>query len=193
MHLSKQHRISLAARLRAELQLRLCRLGGGRIEWTGKPLFFEGRPILRAREGTIALGRDFRMRGGPTRTRLIASGGGRIVTGDYVGVNFGSEINATRLITIGDHTAIGPYAAIHDTNFHPVSEGEEVKVAPVEIGANVWIGRQVTILPGVTIGDYSVVASGAVVVHDVPPRTLVAGNPARPVREVEASDGWQRI
>jgi acetyltransferase-like isoleucine patch superfamily enzyme len=82
---------------------------------------------------------------------------------------------------------------IFDTNFHPLGKGEEVRSGPVEIGRNVWVGRHATILPGVTIGDHSVVAAAAVVVRDVPPRTLVAGNPARPVREIEAPDDWQRI
>ncbi len=112
--------------------------------------------------------------------------------GDYVGINFGSEITAECLVTVGDRTRIGPFVTIYDTSFHAVNEGEETKIAAVEIGSNVWIGRQAMILPGVTIGDHSVVASGAVVTRDVPPRTLVAGNPARVVGEVRAADDWWR-
>jgi acetyltransferase-like isoleucine patch superfamily enzyme len=193
MDLSKQHGISLLARLRAELTLNIHRRGGHDIEWTGKPLFFEGWPVFRAREGTIRLGRDFRMRGGPTRTRMITRAGGRIETGDYVGINFGCEITSEVLIKIDDYSSIGPHTTIYDTSFHPVSEGEEIRKAPVEIGKNVWIGRDVLILPGVTIGDHSVVASGSIVVKDVPPRTLVAGFPAKPLREIEASDDWRRM
>jgi acetyltransferase-like isoleucine patch superfamily enzyme len=193
MPLSKEHRSSLAARLRAELSLRLHRLGGHDIESTGKPYFYEGWPIFRAREGTISLGRDMRLRGGPTRTRLITRDGGRIETGEYVGINFGCEITSERLIKIGHYTSIGPHTTIYDTSFHPVNEGEEVRTGPVEIGKNVWIGRDVLILPGVTIGDHSVVASGSIVVKDVPPRTLVAGFPAKPLREIEASDDWRRM
>lgn len=51
--------------------------------------------------------------------------------------------------------------------------------APVKIGHDCWIGARVTILPGVTIGDYSVVAAGSVVTKDVPPYSMVAGSPAR--------------
>jgi acetyltransferase-like isoleucine patch superfamily enzyme len=194
MPLSKEHRTSLLARLRADLWLWVHRLGGHAIAWGDKPFFFEeGWPVLRAREGTIKLGNFCRLRGGPTRSRLITRDGGRIVIGESSGINFGAEITATQLIEIGDHAAIGPNVTIYDTNFHAVSEGEAVKTAPVKIGDNVWVGRHVMILPGVTVGDHSVIASGAVVLRDIPPRTLVAGNPAKPVREVDASDGWQRL
>ena len=127
------------------------------------------------------------------RTRLITRAGGRIELGDRVGINFGTEICAEHLVKIGDDVAIGPHTAIYDTNFHPVGEDDEVTFGPVEIGSNAWIGRQALILPGVTIGDHSVVASGAIVVRDVPPRTLVAGNPAQVVREIVAGEGWRRL
>ena len=127
------------------------------------------------------------------RTRLIARPGGRIELGTRVGINFGSEIYSEHLVRIGDDVAIGPHTTIYDTSFHPVGEGDEVTFGPVVIGTNVWIGRQVLILPGVTIGDHSVVASASVVTRDVPPRTLVAGNPARAVREIEAGDDWRRL
>ena len=56
------------------------------------------------------------------------------------------------------------------------------------IGNNVWIGGSVSIIGGVTIGDNAVVAAGSVVIRDVPPDTLVAGNPARVVRRITAKD-----
>ena len=189
--LSAEHRESLVARARAELSLRLARARGEKIEWAGKPLFHEGWPIFSAK-GSIVLGLDSRLRGGPVRTRLVARPEARIELGDYVGMGFGSEITAAQLVRIGDHTRIGPMVTIYDTSFHPVDEGEEIKAAPVEIGNNVWIGRQAMVFAGVSIGDHSVVASGAVVTRDIPPRTVVAGNPAKVVREVRASDGWWR-
>jgi acetyltransferase-like isoleucine patch superfamily enzyme len=60
------------------------------------------------------------------------------------------------------------------------------------LGDNVWIGRAAIVLPGVTIGDHSMVAAGSVVTKDVPPRVVVAGNPAKVVREITASDEWRR-
>jgi maltose O-acetyltransferase len=59
------------------------------------------------------------------------------------------------------------------------------KAAPVRIGNDVWIGGNVTILPGVTIGNNVVVAAGAVVTKDVPDNSLVGGVPARLIREIE--------
>ena len=57
--------------------------------------------------------------------------------------------------------------------------------APVTIGNNVWIGANVTILPGVTIGDDAVIAAASVVTKDVPAKALVVGSPARVIRTVE--------
>ena len=62
----------------------------------------------------------------------------------------------------------------------------------MRIGSNVWLGRGAIVLPGVTIGDHAVVAAAAVVARDVPPRTVVAGNPATSLRTLEASDDWRR-
>lgn len=190
--LSPERRTALAGRGRAELGLRLARARGRELSWSGKPFFFEGWPIFLT-DGPIDLGLNCRMRGGPVRTRLITRGGGRIVFSARVGINHGVEITAEHLITIGDDSGIAPHVTISDTNFHPLGEGEEVKSGPVEIGSNVWVGRQALIMPGVTIGDHSIVASGAIVTRDVPPRSLVAGNPARVLREISASDGWRRL
>ncbi|MCW2988515.1 MAG: maltose acetyltransferase [Solirubrobacterales bacterium] len=189
---SAEHRTSLAARGRAEVMLRLCRARGQELQMTGRPYFYEGWPIIRA-EGPILLGEECRLRGGPVRSRFVARSSGRIEIGAHAGFNFGAEVYSELGITIGDYSSIGPFVTIYDTSFHPVDEGGKVHAAPVEIGENVWIGRQVLILPGVTIGEHSVVASGAIVTRDIPPRTLVAGNPARPLREVKASDGWRRM
>jgi acetyltransferase-like isoleucine patch superfamily enzyme len=191
--LSPEKRTALAARAWAELGLRLARARRREIEWSGKPLFWEAcRPIFRT-DGPIDLGADCRLRGGPTRTRFITRGGGRIELGDGVGMNYGCEITAEHLVKIGDATGFGPLVVIFDSSFHPLGEGEEVKSGPVVIGANVWVGRHALILPGVTVGDHAVIAAGSVVARDVPPRTVVAGNPAKPLREIQAADDWRRI
>ena len=70
---------------------------------------------------------------------------------------------------------------------HPVDPGKRrtyITVEPIKIQTNVWIGTAATVLPGVTIGADSVVAAGAVVNHDVPPATLVAGVPATVIRHL---------
>jgi acetyltransferase-like isoleucine patch superfamily enzyme len=61
----------------------------------------------------------------------------------------------------------------------------EVETAPVRIGSNAYIGFDVMVLPGVTIGDGAIVGSRSVVSEDVEPHTVVAGNPARPVKRLQ--------
>ena len=71
--------------------------------------------------------------------------------------------------------------------FHtPAWRWENSEHAPIVIGDNVWIGEYSAILKGVTIGEGSIVASHSVVTKDVPPYTIVAGNPARIVKHLEA-------
>ncbi|SMB91509.1 Hexapeptide repeat of succinyl-transferase [Thermanaeromonas toyohensis ToBE] len=82
------------------------------------------------------------------------------------------------LISIGDNTIIGYNATILSHEFLP----REYRLGKVEIGSWVLVGANVTILPGVRIGDGAVVAAGAVVTQDVPPGALVAGVPARVVK-----------
>lgn len=94
------------------------------------------------------------------------------------------------LITIGDRCVISHYVKIlvHDFSLDRVEERanglsdiEYSMRAPVHIGAHCFIGMGATLLPGVSVGDGSIVAAGAVVAKDVPPDTVVAGVPARPL------------
>lgn len=91
-------------------------------------------------------------------------------------------------ITIGDNTAIGDRCTITAHGCiptqTPLKEIYPLTVKPVNIGSRVWIMPNVTIIYGVTIGDEAVVATGAVVTRDVPPRTLVAGVPAKIIKEL---------
>lgn len=128
--------------------------------------------------------------------------------GDYSVVeSFACINNAVGDVTIGDHTRIG----LHNTIIGPVKIGSHVNLAqgitvtalnhnfnvsdkrideqgvstsPVTIGDDIWIGANAVILPGVTIGNHSVVAAGAVVTKDVPPHSLVAGVPAKVIKQI---------
>lgn len=128
--------------------------------------------------------------------------------GDYSVVeSFACINNAVGDVMIGDHTRIG----LHNTIIGPVSIGSHVNLAqgitvtalnhnfkdpdkrideqgvstnPVTIGNDIWIGANAVILPGVTIGDHSVVAAGAVVTKDIPPHSLVAGVPAKVIKQI---------
>lgn len=88
-------------------------------------------------------------------------------------------------ITIEDDVLIGPKVNLI-TESHPLDPAERKKllVKPVVIKRNAWIGAGVTILPGVTVGENSVVAAGAVVSKDVPANTVVAGIPAKVIRQI---------
>ena len=89
-------------------------------------------------------------------------------------------------ITIEDNVDIGPNVIIvaHDSSYHCIQPDIPLICKKVRIKRNVYIGAGAIILPGVTIGEYSIVAAGAVVAKDVPPRTIVAGVPARVISTV---------
>ncbi|MCU1589884.1 MAG: acetyltransferase [Frankiales bacterium] len=152
----------------------------------------QGRRPLIANRGAMTIGSHALFVGRQHRTSLSTWAGARLSIGDRVLINQGVTIHASRSITIGDHVMIGDLAAIYDTDFHETQPGAGVRVAAVQVGDNVWIGRGATILPGVTIGPNAVVAAGAVVTRDVDERTLVAGNPARAVRTFDVPDGYRR-
>lgn len=177
--------------LRAELMIAAMKARGRKIKVGNRPIFWRGRPTI-AVYGSLTVGNDWKMFGRPYPGRITVEPGAEIRTGDNFGLNYGVEIYAAKSITMGDNAMIGDLVTIYDTDFHRIDEGSEPRVAAVRLGDNVWLGRGATVLPGVTIGDHSIVAAGAVVTKDVAARTVVAGNPARVVREVVASDNWRR-
>lgn len=109
----------------------------------------------------------------------------------HVGDNFHADYNCTMLdvaeIRIGNNCLIGPDVGVYTAGHRLQPEGRvfDGYGMPVTIGNDVWIGGHSTILPGVTIGDGAVVAAGAVVIKDVPSRTLVGGNPARLIKTID--------
>ena len=112
-----------------------------------------------------------------------------------VGENFFAATNCVMLdcgkITIGDNVLIGPNVGIYTVNhaFDSKERAEGYEISkPVNIGDNVWIAGNVSIVGGVTIGSDSVIAAGSVVIHDIPNKVIVAGNPARIIREITDDD-----
>lgn len=101
--------------------------------------------------------------------------------GNNVAIGDRTEIHAGNLVEIGDNTLISWDCCIIDRDYHKLNNEENL--VPIKIGQNVWIGCRALILKGVTIGDGAVIAAGAVVTKDVPPRTMVAGNPAKIIKE----------
>ena len=109
-----------------------------------------------------------------------------------VGDDFLANYNVTILdrapVVIGNSVLIAPGTVITTVNHALDPEKRRANICtalPVTIGSNVWIGANCTILPGVTIGDDAVVAAGAVVRSDVPPRAVVGGVPARVLKTIE--------
>lgn len=109
----------------------------------------------------------------------------------HIGHNFYANFDCVILdvcpVRIGDNCMLGPGVHIY-TATHPIdatlrTRGIEYGI-PVSIGNNVWIGGRAIINPGVTLGDNVVVASGSVVVKDVPANCVVAGNPARIIKQL---------
>ena len=88
-------------------------------------------------------------------------------------------------ITIGNNTKIGPKVSLITENHHTnPNKRRFLKSEPIVIGENVWIGASATILANTHIGDNSIIAAGAVVTKDVPANRIVAGVPAKVVKEL---------
>jgi len=119
---------------------------------------------------------------------FYCSYGQNIHIGDYVYLNVLCTILDCHEVRIGHHVMIGPsvqiYTAAHDLEAESRIQGWEV-AKPIVIEDNVWLGGGAILLPGVRIGRNAVVGAGAVVSRDVPANTVVAGNPARVIREIE--------
>lgn len=116
------------------------------------------------------------------------AGPGTIQISDNVVLNRNCHINSSQHVTIGPNTLIGPDCYIVDSN-HQIDSSVPLisaKIAsdPVNIGANVWIGRGATILAGVTIGNHAVIGAGAVVTKNIPEAVVAAGVPAKVIRKI---------
>jgi acetyltransferase-like isoleucine patch superfamily enzyme len=117
---------------------------------------------------------------------FYTTGGENIRVGRNVFINQNCTMYDLGGIDIADDVMIGPNVNII-TSGHPIEPARRrdgVTAKPVVIERNVWIAAGVTIIGGVTVGENSVVAAGSVVTKDVPPNTLVGGNPARIIRPI---------
>lgn len=176
----KWHRATYRQRLKAVWSLR-------KVDKRGKRCVVFGSPVVDATD--MQVGDDFKVWSG-LRPTLI-SGWGKIRFGDRCFVNTGSTIIAVEEIVVGDDVAFANEVYVMDSDSHGV-EGRPHRQAPIHVGDGCWIGARAMILPGVTLGKRVLVAAGAVVTKDVPDDCLVAGNPARVVRELNYPPGCRR-
>ena len=126
---------------------------------------------------------------------LISSNSGKIKIGEFTNIRTGCKIFCAKQIDIADNVIFADNVIISDTNHHPINPDDRLKMiasgwssdlwnwehassSPIKIATNVWLGQYSRVLKGVTIGENSIVASNSVVTKDVPPNTIVAGNPA---------------
>lgn len=120
------------------------------------------------------------------KVRFSVADNARIFIGDDTYVSDYTHLLAVKEIRIGKGCSISWNVLFMDTSSHPLGVSGEVpttRIGPIIVQDHVWIGCRAVILKGVTIGEGAIIANNAIVTKDVPPRTMVAGNPARVIRE----------
>ncbi len=117
--------------------------------------------------------------------------GKNISIGNDVYINFGCVILDCGQVRIGDNTLIGPnvglFSGNHTTDAKERAAGGLIP-KPITIGARVWLCGNVTVVPGVTIGDDTIIGAGSVVTKDIPSGVIAAGNPCKVLRKITPED-----
>lgn len=151
---------------------------------TGRWVSMNGVPKLKIR-GHLVIHEQVRIWSSIVRARIFVRKGAYLEIGANSRIN-GCHISASDKIIIGKNVRISQYVLIMDNDFHQINDHfADGKKSPIVIEDDVWIAAKATILKGVTIGKGAVVAAGAVVTRDVKPYTLVAGVPARMIKEIK--------
>ena len=117
--------------------------------------------------------------------------GYNIIMGDNFYSNHNLVILDCAEVVFGDNVMIGPncgfYTAGHPLDYKTRNQGYEY-AKPIKVGSNVWIGGNVCVMPGVTIGDNVVIAGGSVVCENIPSGVMAAGNPCKPIKQLPADE-----
>lgn len=120
---------------------------------------------------------------------FYADFGKNITIGKNVFINSGCHFQDQGGIEIGDGCLIGHNVVLATINHDLYPENNRINhYAPIKLGKSVWVCSNSTILPGVTVGDWAVIAAGAVVTRDVPPLTIVGGVPAKAIRTIDPKE-----
>ncbi|WP_426451460.1 acyltransferase [Paenibacillus sp. S-38] len=145
------------------------------------------------RRGELKIGRNLSIIAKPWPVQLTVVEGAKLTIGDNVLINAGVGIASNLEVEIGNDVKIGPRTSIFDSQYHPLDSSDAGDLRRrIVIEDNVWIGTGCLILPGVRIGRNSVVAAGSTVTRDVPENVVVAGSPAKVLRELQIEKDWVR-
>jgi acetyltransferase-like isoleucine patch superfamily enzyme len=163
----------------------------------GLRLSLNARVINKNAEKRVRIGDNCAIRG-----VIRCNPGAEVVIGDLVYVGDGAVMDAVTRIEIGSHTLIAHGVQILDNDNHPTGAAEraahfeailgitrrkdfDIGTAPVSIGRRCWLGFNTAVMKGVTMGEDSIAAAGSMVLKDVPPLTVVGGNPAKVIKSLE--------
>jgi len=148
----------------------------------------QGEVLELLREGRLAVGESTLFE---PNVWLTAPAPARIRIGAGTFLNQGVMVAAVELVEIGDHCMLANGCFVTD-GAHRFDDPDEPvpwqgfsSKGPTRIGDNVWCGANVVVTSGVTIGERAVIGANSVVTSDIPPRTIAAGAPAKPLREIE--------
>ncbi len=147
-----------------------------------------GNRIFVQSGGQLALGEEVWLRTDQGENRITIYPGARVELGARTLVN-AAMIVSKQEVVIGEDARLACGVRIFDADLHDFDRDTPERSEPVRIGSRVWLGADVIVLRGVTIGDDTIVGAGSVVTRDLPAQTLAAGSPARPLREIASRQG----
>jgi acetyltransferase-like isoleucine patch superfamily enzyme len=144
-------------------------------------------------DGAASFGSKFDIEAPLAGVLIRVAPGASLTVGDNCSLASGVQLEAWHDIRIGNSVLIGAFSTIFDDDRHDIEPGGAARYrGPLVIEDNVWMPHHVTVLPGVTIGEGSVIGAYSVVSRDVPPYSFAAGSPARVIRKLDLPDGWVR-
>ena len=155
-----------------------------RIFWSiGSGTIFEGLLVVRSTIGSAVIGNGVRF---GAYVNIAVTEHGLLDIGDDVSINQGAYLICRNSIRIGKNTRIGEYSSIRDNSHCWRDRGRPINMQgfdskPIFIGEDVWLGRCVTIMPGISIGDGAIVGAGSVVTKNIAPFEIFAGVPAKKI------------
>lgn len=146
----------------------------------------------------IRMGDHCWINGQTTFTSSSVLDGPQLTIGDHTYIGYGVTVSVGHSVTLGRHVKVADHCFICDNPGHPLDALERREkgvsaedIRPVLIEDDVWLATRVIVLPGVRIGRGTVVGAGSVVTKDLPPFSLAAGNPARPLRRLQNAEALE--